>query len=62
MEKASRENIAHLVLEAEAIISQEQRSWTSTAASKQAAEAAAGAENQQIGGGWGNADGLEAML
>ena len=31
VEKASRESIAHLVLEAEAIISQEQRSWTSTA-------------------------------
>ena len=31
VEKASRESITHLVLEAEAIISQEQRSWTSTA-------------------------------
>jgi hypothetical protein len=31
VQKASRESIAHLVLEAEAVISQEQRSWTATA-------------------------------
>lgn len=31
VEKASRANIAHLILQAEAIISKEQRSWTSTA-------------------------------
>ena len=35
VEKASRESIAHLVLEAEAIISQEQRSWTSTASKQE---------------------------
>ena len=45
VEKASRESIAHLVLEAEAIISQEQRSWTSTA--NKPGAAAAGAESSQ---------------
>ena len=41
VEKASRENIAHLVLEAEAIMLQEQRSWTSTANKPGAATASA---------------------
>ena len=37
VEKASRESIAHLVLEAESIISEEQRSWTSTASKQESA-------------------------
>ena len=50
VEKASRESIAHLVLEAEAVISQEQRSWTSTA-NKPEAGAETAESKQEIGGG-----------
>ena len=39
VEKASRENITHLVLETESIVSEEQRSWTSTASKQQDAAA-----------------------
>ena len=49
VEKASRESIAHLVLEAEAIISQEQRSWTSTA-SKPGAIKEGDAQQQEVSG------------
>jgi hypothetical protein len=53
VEKASRESITHLVLEAEAIISEEHHSWTSTANKQDAktaiAEAAQdGAEMKSI--------------
>ena len=50
VEKASRESIAHLVLEAEAIISQEQRSWTSTANNPGAAAASAGSRQESSSG------------
>ena len=50
VEKASRESIAHLVLEAEAIISQEQRSWTSTA-NKPAAGVGMAESPQESSGG-----------
>lgn len=48
VEKASRESIAHLVLEGEAIITEEHRSWTSTA-NKQ--ETSTGTETSQESGG-----------
>ena len=44
VEKASRESITYLVLEAESIISEEHRSWTATA-SKQDSTGAAESEN-----------------
>ena len=50
VEKASRESIAHLVLEAEAIISQEQRSWTSTV-NKSGAGAETAESPQESSGG-----------
>ena len=50
VEKASRESIAHLVLEAEAIISQEQRSWTSTA-NKPGVDAETAESPQESSGG-----------
>lgn len=44
VEKASRESITHLVLEAESIISEEQRSWTSTALKKNSEKTGHGEE------------------
>ena len=60
MEKASRENIARLVLEAEATISQEQQSWTSTASKE--AEAALGEAGKEDSSGLNDGITLEAAL
>ena len=47
VEKASRESITHLVLEAESIISEEQQAWTSTSAKQDAAVQESGQKESQ---------------
>jgi hypothetical protein len=56
VEKASRESISHLVLEAEVVISQEQRSWTSTANKPRAGAETTESPQERSGG-----DGTKAL-